>query len=276
GRCLQFMTHRGDALVVAALVHPLGLLLAVLIALAIVVCYAGLAAFVALRVIVAAAAFGALYLLLVITHTLFSTISEQSPKGQTLAASLGISAGTLAFGGALLSAGIRVMLILAAFLLIIGPWEVSTADLFDTVRNIPFGFKIGELHLSFETVVTAAFLLLLLLVVTRIVQRWLETATFVRATVIIPNSEFITGVVKNWTRTNTLGRIVIKIGVAYDSDPIQVRAILLEIAGAHPQVVQSPPAGAFLLGFGNIGLEFELRCVVADVEKGLSVRSDLH
>jgi len=377
-RLRQIRTQRGDALVVAAWVHPLGLLLAVLIALALVVGYAGLAAFVALRVIVAAAAFGALYLLLVITHTLFSTISEQSPKGQTLAASLGISAGTLAFGGALLSAGIRVMLILAAFLLIIGPWEVSTADLFDTVRNIPFGFKIGELHLSFETVVTAAFLLLLLLVVTRIVQRWLETEllprtrlepslqlsivtifgyigaitaigialtglgfdlqkialiagalsvgigfglqsvvsnfvsglillterpirvgdtivvkgeegwvrrvrvrateieTFDRASVIIPNSEFITGVVKNWTRTNTLGRIVIKIGVAYDSDPVQVRAILLEIAGAHPQVVQSPPAGAFLLGFGNIGLEFELRCVVADVEKGLAVRSDLH
>ena len=62
-----------------------------LIAFALVVGYAGLAAFVALRVIVAAAAFGALYLLLVITHTLFSTISEQSPKGQTLAASLGIS-----------------------------------------------------------------------------------------------------------------------------------------------------------------------------------------
>jgi small-conductance mechanosensitive channel len=30
------------------------------------------------------------------------------------------------------------------------------------------------------------------------------------------------------------------------------------------------------LGFGNTGLEFELRCVVADVEKSLSVRSDLH
>ena len=377
-RLRQIRTQLGDALVVAAWAHPLGLLLALLIALGLVAGYAGLAAFVALRVIVAAAAFGALYLLLVITHTLFSTISEQSPKGQTLAASLGISAGTLAFGGALLSAGIRVMLILAAFLLIIGPWEVSTADLFDTVRNIPFGFKIGELHLSFETVVTAAFLLLLLLVVTRIVQRWLETEllprtrlepslqlsivtifgyigaitaigialtglgfdlqkialiagalsvgigfglqsvvsnfvsglillterpirvgdtivvkgeegwvrrvrvrateieTFDRASVIIPNSEFITGVVKNWTRTNTLGRIVIKIGVAYDSDPVQVRAILLEIAGAHPQVVQSPPPGAFLLGFGNIGLEFELRCVVADVEKGLAVRSDLH
>ncbi len=377
-RLRQIRKERGEPLVVAAWAHPLGLLLAVLIALALVAGYAGLAAFVALRVIVAAAAFGALYLLLAITQTLFSTIGEQSPKGQTLAASLGISAGTLGFGGALLSAGIRVMLILAAFLLIIGPWEVSTADLFDTVRNIPFGFKIGEIHLSFETMLTGAFLLLLLLVVTRIVQRWLETEllprtrlepslqlsivtifgyvgaitaigialtglgfdlqkialiagalsvgigfglqsvvsnfvsglillterpirvgdtivvkgeegwvrrvrirateieTFDRASVIIPNSEFITGVVKNWTRTNTLGRVVIKIGVTYDSDPVQARAILLEIAGAHPQVVQSPPAGAFLLGFGNTGLEFELRCVVADVEKSLSVRSDLH
>ena len=48
------------------------------------------------------------------------------------------------------------MLILLAFLLIIGPWEVSTADLFDTIRNIPFGFKIGELHLSFHALLAAA------------------------------------------------------------------------------------------------------------------------
>src|SRR5215467_12243957 len=43
------------------------------------------------------------------------------------------------------------------------------------IRNIPFGFKIGEIHLSFETLLTAAVVLLLLLIVTRIVQRWLET-----------------------------------------------------------------------------------------------------
>jgi len=124
---------------------------------------------------VAAAALGALYLLLVVTQTLFATIGEQTAKAQSLADRLGISGRTLGFGGALLSAAIRVILILAAFLLIIGPWEVSTADLFDTVRNIPFGFKIGEIHLSFETVLTAAVLLLTLLVATRIVQRWLET-----------------------------------------------------------------------------------------------------
>ena len=374
----QIRRDRGEALVAAAWAHHLGLLMSALIALALVAGYAGLAAFVALRVVVAAAALGALYLLLVVTQTLFATIGEQTAKAQSLADRLGISARTLGFGGALLSAAIRVILILAAFLLIIGPWEVSTADLFDTVRNIPFGFKIGEIHLSFETVLTAAVLLLTLLVATRIVQRWLETEllprtrlepslqlsivtifgyigaitaitvaltglgfdlqkialiagalsvgigfglqsvvsnfvsglillaerpirvgdsivvkgeegwvrrvrvrateieTFDRASVIIPNSEFITGVVKNWTRANTLGRIVIKVGVAYDSDPVQVRDILLDIARTHPQIVQSPPPGAFLLGFGDSALEFELQSVVADVEKGLSVRSDLN
>jgi potassium efflux system protein len=116
--------------------------------------------------------------------------------------------------------------------------------------------------------------------VRRVRVRATEIETFDRASVIIPNSEFITGVVKNWTRTNTLGRIVIKIVVAYDSDPVQVREILTDVAGNHPQIVQSPPPGAFLLGFGvglaHSALEFELRCVVADVEKALSVRSDLH
>src|SRR5205085_10526985 len=69
--------------------------------------------------------------------------------------------------------------------------------------------------------------------VRRVRVRATEIETFDRASVIIPNSEFITGVVKNWTRANTLGRVVIKVGVAYDSDPDQVRDILLDIASTH-------------------------------------------
>ena len=370
--------NRGDALIAAAWAHPLGLLMALLIVVALVAGYAGVAAFISLRVIVAAAVFGALFLLLVITQTLFASINEQTAKGQMLAESLGINARTLGLSGALLSALIRVLLIVSAFLLIIGPWEVSTADLFDTVRNIPFGFKIGEIRVSFQAILAAIVVLVLLLVVVRLMQRWLErellprtalepslqlsivtifgyvgaiTAiafaltglgfdlqkialiagalsvgigfglqsivsnfvsglillterpirvgdsivvkgeegwvrrvrvrateieTFDRASVIIPNSEFITGVVKNWTRANRLGRIVIKIGVGYETDPDRVRDILTDIANAHPQVVQTPPPAAFLVAFGETALEFELRCVVAEVEKGLSVRSDLH
>ena len=374
----QINRARGEALIAAAWAHPLGLLMAALIAVVLAMGYAGVAAFVALRVIVAALVFGALYLLLAVTQTLFESIGEDTAKGQRLAARLGISARSLGLGAALLSAFIRVMLILASLLLIIGPWEVSTADLFDTVRNIPFGFKIGEIHVSFQAVLTAVFVLVLLLVVTRIAQRWLETEllprtriepslqfsivtifgyvgaiaaialalrglgfdlqkialiagalsvgigfglqsivsnfvsglillterpirvgdsitvkgeegwvrrvrvrateieTFDRARVIIPNSEFITGVVKNWTRANTLGRIVTKISVAYESDPAQVRDVLTGLARTHPQVVQAPPPAAFFVGFGGRGLEFELRAVVVDIEKGLSVKSDIN
>src|SRR5262249_21620204 len=166
----QIKKDRGEALIAASWAHPLGLLMAVLISLALVAGYAGLAAFMALRVIVAAAVFGALYLLIVITQTLLATIGEQTAKGQSLAASLGVSAGRVGLWAARLWAALRVTLILASSFLILGQWEVSTADLFDTIRNIPFGFKIGEIRLSFETLLTAAVVLLLLLIVTRIVQ----------------------------------------------------------------------------------------------------------
>ena len=85
--------------------------MAVLIGIALVAGYAGVAAFISLRVIVAAAVFGALFLLLVITQTLFASINEQTPKGQMLAENLGIDPRTLGLSGALLSALIRVLLI---------------------------------------------------------------------------------------------------------------------------------------------------------------------
>jgi small-conductance mechanosensitive channel len=112
--------------------------------------------------------------------------------------------------------------------------------------------------------------------VRRISVRATEIETFERATVIVPNSEFITGVVKNWTHSNTMGRVTIKVGVAYDSDVEIVREILLDCSRTHPQVLETPPPRVFLLGFGDSALDFELRCIVANVEDSLIVKSDLH
>ena len=179
----RLQTIRGGGLVAATWIHPLALLLCVSILLALAAGYSGLAAFVALRIIVAAAVLGALYLLSVVTHTLFASIGEDTPKGQKLATSLGLSARTLGIGGALASAVIRVALVVVAFVLIIGPWEVSTADLFDTIRNVPFGFKIGELHLSLRALLSAAAALALILIITRVVQRWLATELLPRSAI---------------------------------------------------------------------------------------------
>ncbi len=81
---------------------------------------------------------------------------------------------------------------------------------------------------------------------------------------------------KNWTHANTTGRIIVKVGVAYDSDADQVRDILLACAKEHPRVLELPASRALLLGFGESALEFELRVFVDNVDAGLVTRSDLH
>ena len=101
--------------------------------------------------------------------------------------------------------------------------------------------------------------------VRRISVRATEIETFDRASVIIPNSELITGVVKNWTHANMLRRIVIKVGVAYDSDPEQVRDILLACATEHPLVIKTPGPAVQLVEFGSDALQFEVYCVCANL-----------
>jgi small-conductance mechanosensitive channel len=66
--------------------------------------------------------------------------------------------------------------------------------------------------------------------VRKISVRSTELETFDRASVLIPNSSFISDKVKNWTFRNNICRIAIPLGVAYGSDPRQVRDVLLTIA----------------------------------------------
>jgi potassium-dependent mechanosensitive channel len=112
--------------------------------------------------------------------------------------------------------------------------------------------------------------------VRRISVRATEIETFDRASVIVPNQDFITGVVKNMTHGNPIGRIIIKLGVGYDSDMDRVRDMLIEIAQAHPQVMRSPPPTVLFMGFGVIALDLELRCFVTNVQNAVVTRSDLN
>ena len=112
--------------------------------------------------------------------------------------------------------------------------------------------------------------------VRRISVRATEIETFERSSVIIPNSDLITGMVKNWTHGNPTGRVIIAINIPYDADPDDVRDILLAAANEHPKVLKVPPPSVFLLKFADNALQFELRCVVTNVDYSLTVRSDLH
>lgn len=102
-----------------------------------------------------------------------------------------------------------------------------------------------------------------------------EIETFDGATIIIPNSTLITDSVTNWTHHTQKGRIKVLIGVGYDSDPVQVRDILLNCAQSHERIVTSPAPNVFFQDFGTDALMFELRAYLADINNSTSTKSDL-
>jgi len=76
--------------------------------------------------------------------------------------------------------------------------------------------------------------------------------------IIVPNSDFISKQVINWSHSGNHVRISISISVAYDSDPDLVQKLLLEVAENVAGVLKTPPPSVRLTEFGENGLIFSL------------------
>jgi small-conductance mechanosensitive channel len=112
--------------------------------------------------------------------------------------------------------------------------------------------------------------------VRRINVRSTEIETFDRSQVIVPNSNLITGVVKNLVRTDRTGRLIIPIIVSGNADPEKVREVLFATAKAHDFVLKIPAPQILFTGMSPTALTFDLLVFLSDVETILRVRSDLH
>jgi len=111
--------------------------------------------------------------------------------------------------------------------------------------------------------------------VRRISVRATEIETFDRASVIIPNSELITGVVKNWTHANTLGRLNIRVSVSYDCDAETVLETLKACVSEHPGVLKQPPPTVLLSEFGASALMFDIFCIVPNLGDRGKIKSEI-
>ena len=101
--------------------------------------------------------------------------------------------------------------------------------------------------------------------VTRIQIRATTIIDWDRKELIVPNKEFITGRLVNWSLTDNITRIKIPVGIAYGSDTKLAERLLLSAARSNPMVLENPEPQAVFLGFGDNSLSFEVRVFISGI-----------
>ncbi len=112
-------------------------------------------------------------------------------------------------------------------------------------------------------------------IVKKINVRSTEIETFDSCTIIVPNSNLISGAVRNWTHRDSVGRFGVNIAFAHNIDVEATSKKLLVLLQEHPKVMRHPPPTVQLLQIHHQGLEFDLHGHVRDVFEAAQVSSDI-
>ena len=306
------------------------------------------------------------------------SLSDGARFATTLQANTGLRKRSLNQIAVLTTGAVRVVLFLVAGLLILAPWGLDSTDVMSSVRSAFFGFKVGDVTISLSTIAVAVGIMVLGVVVTRAIQRWLdatylpatdldaglrnsistvsgycgflialavsfsylglslekltivagalsvgigfglqsivnnfvsgllllwerpirvgdqvligdsegivkrisvrstEIQTFDRSAVIVPNSNLISGIVKNRVRGDRAGRVTITVNVLRNQDPVRAAELMVQCAAALPEVLKDPAPRVVFRKIGDPFLEFELIAMIVDVSLSLKVQNDLN
>lgn len=113
-------------------------------------------------------------------------------------------------------------------------------------------------------------------VVSRIRMRATTITNWDRKEYIVPNREFITGKLLNWTLTDSVNRIAITVGVAYGTDTNKATDLTMKILVNHPLVLSDPAPSITFEAFGDSTLNLTLRAYLPNLENRLQVIHQLH
>jgi len=94
---------------------------------------------------------------------------------------------------------------------------------------------------------------------------------------LIPNENLITTEVINWSYSDPRVRLKLPVQISYDDDPEQAMQIMVEASSVAERVLPDPAPAARLIGFGDSGIDLELRVWIRDPQQGVAnVRSDVN
>jgi potassium-dependent mechanosensitive channel len=111
--------------------------------------------------------------------------------------------------------------------------------------------------------------------VRRIGIRASTVRTWQGADIIVPNAQFITEKVTNWTLRDQLRRIDLPLGVNYGAAPQKVLELLEKVANANYRVLRDPPPRGLFMGYGDSTINFELRAWTDQYNNWQIIRSEL-
>jgi potassium efflux system protein len=112
--------------------------------------------------------------------------------------------------------------------------------------------------------------------VTRIQIRATTIQKWDRRELVVPNKEFITSRLINWTLSDTVLRVDFAVGIAYGSDTALAEKVLLEIARQNQKVMRDPAPFVLFKAFGDSALEFELRLYIPDLDSYLTIWHEIN
>jgi potassium efflux system protein len=99
---------------------------------------------------------------------------------------------------------------------------------------------------------------------------------FDRKELVVPNKEFVTSRLINWSLSDPVLRVDIPVGIAYGSNTEKALEVLRTVASRNEHILKEPSAQALFLGFGESALNFELRVFSPDIERRLLIQHQLH
>ena len=94
--------------------------------------------------------------------------------------------------------------------------------------------------------------------------------------VIVPNSEFVSSKLENWSYGDETVRVNVDVGVSYESDLETVMRSLKEVAAEHSEVLKSPAPDVLHIGFGDSAWNMRLRIWLEHSGRHWEVQSDVN